>query len=242
MMDFHCHLDLYPNALSLLPEVNNRNAFTLAVTTSPKAWQVTSKLFEKYPHIAVGVGFHPELIADRLIEMPLMLKTIKKEKYIGEIGVDGTTRNSSSINVQLKAFSDIVRECGVSRVNVMSIHSRAAVDKVLDVLEKRHENALPILHWFTGTDRELHRALDLGCWFSVNATMLKHSKGVSLVTQIPLERVLPETDGPFTETYGKLAMPWDAIKICKMLSVLHNKTKNEIETVLRNSAEMIVKL
>lgn len=242
MIDFHCHLDLYANAISLLPEVNHRNMFTLAVTTSPQAWTVTSKIFAKFQHIAVGIGFHPELITDRLNEMPLMLQTIKKEKYIGEIGIDGTVRNSSSIDIQLDAFRNIMHECGKNRTHVMSIHSRAAVSKVLDVLEKRNEYAFPILHWFTGTQSELHRAIDLGCWFSINPAMIKHSKGMKLVAQIPLERILPETDGPFTEIDGKSAMPWDAIRICEKLSVLHHKSKNEVETILCNNADMIVKL
>ena len=54
MMDLHCHLDLFPNAISLLPQVNKRNVFTLAVTTSPRAWQASSRVMAKYTNIAVG--------------------------------------------------------------------------------------------------------------------------------------------------------------------------------------------
>lgn len=61
MIDFHCHLDLYPDALKLLPIVSARNLFTLVVTTSPKAWLATSNVFAGYENIKVALGLHPEI-------------------------------------------------------------------------------------------------------------------------------------------------------------------------------------
>ena len=43
------------------------------------------------------------------------------------------------------------------------------------------------------------RAVDLGCYFSVNATMLAHDRGRALVQNIPSQRLLTETDAPLTE-------------------------------------------
>ena len=54
MIDMHTHLDLYPDALKIIDKVNKINIFTLAVTTSPKAWLATSKVFEKYKNIYVS--------------------------------------------------------------------------------------------------------------------------------------------------------------------------------------------
>jgi len=62
MIDMHTHLDLYPDALKIIDKVNKINIFTLAVTTSPKAWLVTSKVFENYKNIYVSVGLHPEIV------------------------------------------------------------------------------------------------------------------------------------------------------------------------------------
>lgn len=242
MMDLHCHLDLFPDAVSLLPQVNKRNAFTLAVTTSPRAWQASSRVMAKYTHIAVGLGFHPELIADRIGEMPLMLRALEQVKYVGEIGLDGTPRNKATLPIQTEAFCRIIRDCGKDQTHVMSIHSRAAVSQVLSILEKRNTSAIPILHWFTGSQRELIRAVDMGCWFSVNPSMLVHSGSKRLVTQMPLNRILPETDGPFTELDGKLLMPWDAMKICEPLGTLHCLSINAVEAVLRRNVETIIHL
>lgn len=50
---------------------------------------------------------------------------------------------------------------------ILSIHSRRAASEVLDRLAAVPDAGTPILHWFSGTQRQLDRAIDLGCWFSV---------------------------------------------------------------------------
>lgn len=56
----------------------------------------------------------------------------------------------------------------------------------------------PILHWFTGTKEELHYAIERGFFFSVNGVMMTSKKFKSFLTSIPKERLLLETDSPFT--------------------------------------------
>jgi TatD related DNase len=53
-----------------------------------------------------------------------------------------------------------------------SLHSAGCADKLLDILAERpHPGA--ILHWFLGDDDSLRRAVDFGCFFSVNGSMSK---------------------------------------------------------------------
>ena len=56
---------------------------------------------------------------------------------------------------------------------------------------------MPVLHWFTGSGPDVRRAIDLGCYFSVNEQMLKAPRGRSLLEAVPLARLLTETDAPF---------------------------------------------
>jgi len=46
-VDFHCHLDLYPDLAQAIAQCDNRKSATLAVTTTPKAFFVTSSLPKK---------------------------------------------------------------------------------------------------------------------------------------------------------------------------------------------------
>lgn len=76
---------------------------------------------------------------------------------------------------------------------LISIHSMGATSEVLGELAGApHPGA--ILHWFLGTPSQVARAASIGCFFSVNAAM-----GDDLVTAMPKERVLSETDYPETK-------------------------------------------
>ena len=92
MIDFHSHLDLYPNALSLLPRVARQNVFTLVVSTSPRAWLATSKVFAGYPNIKVALGLHPEIAVSKASEQDLLVSLVGQAEFIGEIGLDGSPR------------------------------------------------------------------------------------------------------------------------------------------------------
>ena len=55
------------------------------------------------------------------------------------------------------------------------------------------------MHWFTGSRSEARRAVALGCYFSVNTEMTRNERGQALVADLPIDRLLTETDGPFTQ-------------------------------------------
>jgi TatD DNase family protein len=78
------------------------------------------------------------------------------------------------------------------------------------VLEEHPGAGTVILHWFSGTQRELARAVDLGCWFSVGPAMLGGDKGRTLAAKMPRYRILTESDGPFAQLNGRAALPSDA--------------------------------
>ena len=58
-----------------------------------------------------------------------------------------------------------------------------------------------VLHWFTGSRAEARRAGALGCYFSVNAEMMRTERGRNLIADLPADRILTETDGPFTQNW-----------------------------------------
>jgi len=71
------------------------------------------------------------------------------------------------------------------------------------------------LHWFTGSKAEAQRALELGCYFSINAAMLESERHASMTAVIPLDRLLTETDGPFTKTDERPSIPADVGVACR---------------------------
>ncbi|VVE57373.1 Qat anti-phage system TatD family nuclease QatD [Pandoraea anhela] len=239
-MDLHCHLDLYPDALKLLPEVARRNRFTLVVTTSPRAWLATSRVFAGQDNVKVALGLHPEIAERKSSERDLLVSNVARAPFIGEVGLDGSPRFRSSLRLQREIFDSVIAECERHGGRVVSVHSRGAVTEVLDILEKRPTAGKVILHWFSGTARELQRAIDLGCWFSVGPAMLVGAKGRDLLSRMPVERVLPETDGPFATIDKRSLMPWQAVDIVPVLVQLWGKSPAAVDAQLTtNLSELL---
>lgn len=227
MIDLHTHLDLYPSALDILARVNKENRFTLAVTTSPRAWVATSQVFKGYENIKVALGLHPEVADQKFDELDLLLSSIHKADFIGEVGIDGSAQYSRTFGKQELIFDTTLRECEKAGGRIISIHSRGAASKILSIIRKYPSCGTPILHWFSGSIAELKEAIEMRCYFSINSLMLKSKRGRDLASRIPSELVLPESDGPFATLNGKPIMPWDAMDVCFVLSDIWNISPQE---------------
>lgn len=237
-IDMHCHLDLYPEPFKVAEECKRRGTYVLSVTTTPTAWEGTCRLGEGAGRIRTALGLHPQIAHQRHRELDLFDALLPKAKYVGEIGLDGGIGFKDHLNLQRKVFRHILNSVNNAGGKVMSIHSRASVVSVLD--ELKGIDGIPILHWFTGTKSQLERAIDIGCWFSVGPAMLKTKKGTELVSVIPRDRILTETDGPFAKCDGNILMPWESEMAANILSSMWNqpieKTHSDLKENLRSIA------
>src|SRR3546814_17393679 len=75
-----------------------------------------------------------------------------------------------------------------------------------------------VLHWFTGSKADVRRAVDRGCYFSVNEGMLASATGLRVMREIPIDRVLTETDGPFLTRGDKPINPGDVGRAVEMIA------------------------
>jgi TatD DNase family protein len=195
--------------MRVFTEANKRNTDILAVTTSPRAYEKTRQHFRAAKNVRVALGFHPELLVQRSTEKALFFELMKSVRFLGEIGIDGPQRMKESNYEQEEFFCNVIQHAAVSDGKIISIHSRGAIKDVLRILENNEGNYTPVLHWFTGNLKELDKAVDLGCWFSINPKMCFTTSGKRIIDHIPLDKMIPETDGPFTQVNGSPYMPWD---------------------------------
>ncbi len=210
-VDFHCHLDLFPDHAALITECDREKVATLAVTTTPKAWRRNMELARSSQYVRVALGLHPQLVAERADELALFEDLLPHSRYVGEVGLDAGPRFYGSFAAQERVFARILAACAEHGDKILTVHSVRSVAKVLGHLE-RHllpQRGKAILHWFTGTAAEARRAADLGCYFSINAEMLRTEKHRNLVRKLPADRLLTETDGPFVSLGERPARPPD---------------------------------
>jgi len=242
VIDFHCHLDLYPNHHAVRQECDRLGMYVLSVTTTPSAWKGTSALAEGSARIRTALGLHPQLAGERKGELPLFDVLLPQTRYVGEIGLDGSPEFRRSWNDQVAVFEHILAECRKAGGRVMSIHSRRASGPVLDFLERIPDAGTPVLHWFSGSFRDLDRAIKLGCWFSIGPAMLASEKGRGLAARMPRERVLTETDGPFAQLNGQAILPWQVENAIQGLSQIWSVPPADVEqSVFRNLKDLLAK-
>ncbi|MCM2356840.1 MAG: TatD family hydrolase [Geobacteraceae bacterium] len=242
MIDFHCHIDLYPEPKKIIELSDKFGIYVLSVTTTPKAWTKTNALSKGKNRIRTALGLHPQIAHERLNELALFDLLISETKYVGEVGLDGSPELKQHLPAQLQAFEHILNSSSRTGGKIFSIHSRKAEDLVLDTLARFPDAGVPVLHWFSGTKKQLQRAIDMGCWFSVGPAMLRSMSGKSLVQQMPKDRVLMESDGPFVKISNRAALPTDTELIKKELALIWALTAKETEQILLNSFSTICKL
>jgi TatD DNase family protein len=237
LVDFHCHLDLYPDPAAAVTEAAAARVYTLTVTTTPRAWPRNRSLTQGTACVRAALGLHPQLVADHAKEIVLWEEYLPEARYIGEVGLDAGPRYFRSLDLQKQVFERILILCAKAGGRVLSVHSVRSTKAVLDLIEAHFPSSRGrvVLHWFTGSKSEVARAVDLGCYFSVNAAMLTSERGRSVVAAIPADRLLTETDGPFTVVHGRPARPTDVSALVEQLAQGRLTTPDQLAaTVITN--------
>ncbi len=158
-------------------------------------------------NIFAGIGLHPWWLADGRCgpaEVNLLCEVAAQERYIGEVGLDFSARFAGSEPLQIQALDRLCDALVQSPLagRVISIHAVRSAGTVLDILESHGlltpspDSPAIIFHWFSDTSNEFVRARSAGCYFSVNERMLASKRGREYARQIPLDRLLLETDAP----------------------------------------------
>jgi TatD DNase family protein len=219
----------------------NSEIVTLAVTTTPKAWSRNRKWTRDSLYVYAAVGLHPEVVAERYDELPLLQEGIRESRLIGEVGLDGSPQHRNSWSRQVEVFGRALGEAERLGGRVVSIHSRQAVRDVLTCIERHttSANVLPILHWFSGSVADARKAAELGCYFSINARSLGHETGVALIRSLPEDRLLTETDGPFAETGDRPSEPADVLMTIGRLAAARGVSVREMACLVTTNAQRV---
>nr|WP_319250613.1 Qat anti-phage system TatD family nuclease QatD [uncultured Celeribacter sp.] len=238
-VDFHCHLDLYQNMEAVYARCEAERCLTLAVTTTPKAFARNAEMARTRRFVHAALGMHPQLVAQRASELSLFEELVHSTRYVGEVGLDAGHRFYPSFERQKLVFERVMTLCAKLGDKVISIHSVRTARQVLDVIERTgaHRTCVPVLHWFNASGSEIRRALDLGCYFSVNEQMLLVPRGRKLLETVPIERILTETDAPFLSDKS----PGDVLGAIRLIAKAYGAGLPDVKDRIRkNATELLI--
>ncbi|WP_162737460.1 Qat anti-phage system TatD family nuclease QatD [Agrobacterium deltaense] len=230
MIDFHCHLDLFPSPEKVADDIERTGTYLLSVTNTPKAFPKTAQLAKGRKRIRTALGLHPQLVKERHTEVPLFRRLLGETRYVGEIGIDGGNDCAHFLDLQKDVFDGLLHASAEIGGRILSIHSRHASGEVVEALSRHRAAGLPILHWYSGSAAHADKAVQMGAWFSVGLPMLKSRRASSLISSLPRDRILTETDAPFVSTPGG-DYPADALS--KTEAALASHWKCDVDQVRR---------
>jgi TatD related DNase len=134
-VDFHCHLDLYPDHKAAIARAEAAGIYTLTVTTTPKAWPLNLELTRNTRHVRAALGLHPQLAVERASELSLWERHLPEARYVGEVGLDAGPRFYKSLNVQKRVFRTVLERCAEAGGKILTVHSVRSTAAVLDMVE-----------------------------------------------------------------------------------------------------------
>jgi TatD DNase family protein len=233
MIDVHCHFDMAQNPEKYIVDNEQKEVVTLGMTNLPSHFCMGFDHVKQYKYIRLALGLHPLLVEDHTKEEYSKFRQyVDKTSYIGEIGLDFSREGFSTKETQIKSF-EFVLDCIKGKNKILSLHSRRAEKEILQMLlDKKIEKA--IFHWYSGAITVLQSIVDYGYYFSVNSAMINSENGKKIISKIPKELLLTETDFPYIEN--------SCVKdVYIYLSDLWGMSELEVEQIIDSNFKNLIK-
>lgn len=206
MIDTHCHLNdprFAEDAADAVRRARDNGVTGMLVAGYDAESNARARQLAEHEGVYIALGVHPH-VAEAAAEDQHWLDALHEDLLssprvasAGEMGLD-FHYNHSSPEVQKQVFRAQVRLAAALNLPC-TIHSRSAEDLVMDILESEDGAAPRILHAFTGTIQQVLRAVEMGLYIGVTGmiTFRRAEELRECIQQVPLDRLLLETDCPY---------------------------------------------
>ncbi|MCM8781438.1 MAG: TatD family hydrolase, partial [Candidatus Omnitrophica bacterium] len=253
VIDTHCHLDFkdfdHDRDEVIKRARANGVGIIVNVGSSLEGSRRAVELAKRYDFIYAAVGIHPhdaEKLDKKDFDELEGLALSEKVVAIGEVGLD-YYRNLSSQDSQKKTFHEFI---GLSKkLNLpLILHSRSSHKDMLNILKEafsagcgagasgKEGRLKGVMHCFSGDENFLKEclAMDLYISFTGNLTFKNADSLRAVAKQVPIEKILLETDAPFLapqEHRGKRNEPAYIVYLVKEISKIHGLSSADIEHI-----------
>ena len=206
LVDSHCHLD-FPDFAGEVPNILTRArdggvGVCVTIGTRLDGFDAVRAIAERYDDVWCSVGIHPHEAAQELLETADVL--IAKADHpkvvgVGETGLDYFYEHSPRREQAQNFHAHIAaaRSTGLPLI----VHTRDADDDTIAILQDEMQDGTftGLIHCFTGTAKLARAALDMGLYISASgiATFRKSEELRGVLRDVPLDRLLVETDAPY---------------------------------------------
>jgi TatD DNase family protein len=239
--DVHAHLDLYKNRDEVIKKAEQHKIYVVSMTNLPELYEKYIREYPSLSYVRFALGLHPELVKDYANQFPLFLSLFSKARYIGEIGLDySKPKSDDDKRLQRQVFEQIIDNCKrCSDPKILSVHSRNAANEIIEIIGRYHGQV--ILHWLSDRNVKLNEAIDNGYYFSINKQMASYQSGQKLIRKIPINRLLIESDAPFTKGNNPSYAIEQLADTVKQLAFIFGVSLDEINNTLSDNFRRLLR-
>ncbi len=247
-IDTHCHIskDDYEDVETVIKKAKENNVGTLLLCgCDKKGIKEAIEIAKSHDNIYLEIGYHPSetnTTTDEDLEELKKLAQNPKVVAIGEIGLDYHWEKENK-EEQKKLFRKQINIAKELKLPIV-IHTRDAFQDTYDILKE--ENHYGDIHCFSGNKENAKMYISLGYYLGIGGVLtFKNTNLTETLKDIPLERILLETDCPYLtpEPYRKEKNePMYIPVIAKKISEVLDKDINEVEKTICNNTITLFKL
>jgi len=242
MTDVHCHLeqkDYEKDRDKVIKDCKKKLGAIITCCCHPDDFELTLDLVEKYKGFVFATfSIHPTLIkeiSEKEIEDFLEKIRENKEKIvgIGETGLDFTVKEPELIKKQKFLFLKFINLAKELKKPLV-IHSRKASFEAVEILEEEKAKKV-LMHFFT-EKKLLSKIIKNGWSISVNTALLKSKTIKKIVRDLPIEKIMTETDSPYLAFKGKRNEPISVRFVVEKIAEIKKMTFKEVDKITTKNA------
>lgn len=251
-VDTHCHIHFADYGLE--PETVIEEAVQMGVSKmlcvgcTLEDSKIGIEFANKHANVWASVGIHPHEAKkyakkhDKLDEFESIVRS-SKVVAIGEAGLDYYYKHSPKAEqIELLHFQMSLAK----KYNLpMIFHVREAFNDFWPIYDEYKVQG--VIHSFTSTKKELEEALARKLYIGLNGimTFTKDEKQLEAAKQVPLSKLLLETDAPFltpTPYRGIICQPKHVVTTAEYLAKLRNESLEQVAEATTKNAEALFRI
>ncbi|MEB3752589.1 TatD family hydrolase [Geobacillus sp. FSL W8-0032] len=241
MIDAHLHLDQYVRVDEQIKRWQEAGITgVVAVSTDLRSSHRTLELKQRFPSfVYAAIGFHPERPMPNAADWNEWTSLIKQARpLLSAIGEVGLPYYSAEAAAQLPRYCDLLAQIAAIAVDV-------SLPLVLHAVYDRAETALAIVqqagvrhahfHWLKASAKTVQRIVRCGYYISVTPEVCYRERDQALLSLIPLEQLLLETDGPWPFAgpfHGKPTTPLFLFDSVRTVAAHYGEGSERVKTVI----------
>ncbi|MDH4210010.1 MAG: TatD family hydrolase [candidate division WOR-3 bacterium] len=246
MVDTHCHL-IDPQFMKDLDAVlkRAREAGVSKIVNAGYDTETSGQavlMARHYPWLLPAVGIHPNEAADQSIkEMGRIRDLLVNDDVvaIGETGLD-YYRDFSPREAQKELFRLHIALAKERHLPIL-IHTRNSVEDAIAIL-KLEDYHHGVFHCYSGSYEQAKRIIDIGFYVSFAGVLTFSRRAREVIKQLPIDRLLLETDAPFLSPAGhrgKRNEPGFILETFRVAADILNMLPEKLETILDRNARLL---